>query len=517
MTGLELARAFYEHCLPLLLERIPDVLEEAAIGLVGEGSECFGCDDAISRDHDFGPAFCLWVSAATLGAQRNRIGAAFDALPESFMGLPSRLAPEHRCGPAAGRVGPLAVEDFYAFFTGLRRPPETWQEWLAIPEYQLAACTNGAVFVDNSGTFGRWRQTLLAGYPQDVRLKKLSCRCMHMAQCGQYNLPRALERGDAVAAMLAQARFAEAALSFVYLANNRYMPFYKWAGKLAAGLPVLGAEVCTMLAGLAATPLGDASRATQAVQAAERFCTAAAAWLRDAGLSRAEGNWLWAHGPEIMRHVGEPTLRAMDMLREDVPPAPRAASQPAGAGAVTTIRDLHDQAYAALEQNRLDASIALFAQALDLAAERYGADSLAVADAAQRLAVPHYRKREYDTAERYLNKARAIWEAQPRKSSPLGVCYNNLGRIYEERGQSAEGIALHRKALALRQELLGEHEDTAFSHGNLGVALAQDGQWHEAATQLEAAVAMYGRLGQGTGELARSYAANLDVCRRALA
>ena len=226
MTGLELARAFYEHCLPTLCQRMPDVLDRAAIGLVGEGSECFGCDDKYSRDHDFGPAFCLWVPEDVLAAHRAHIEAALDALPETFQGMPSRLAAARRQGPAAGRVGVIAIEDFYAFFTGLRRPPQQWQEWLAIPEYQLAACTNGAVFVDNSGLFVKWREALAAGYPADVRLKKLSCRCMHMAQCGQYNLPRSLKRGDTVAAMLVQARFAEAALSFVYLANRRYMPFY---------------------------------------------------------------------------------------------------------------------------------------------------------------------------------------------------------------------------------------------------------------------------------------------------
>lgn len=89
-------------------------------------------------------------------------------MPREFQGFASRLAPERR----QGRVGPLPIEDFYAFFTGLDDVPSTWQQWLAIPEHQLAACTNGQVFEDRGGEFTRRREALLACYPRDVLLKK---------------------------------------------------------------------------------------------------------------------------------------------------------------------------------------------------------------------------------------------------------------------------------------------------------------------------------------------------------
>lgn len=310
MKGLNLAREFYAACLPALRAEIPDIMDVAAAGLVGEGSECFGCDDAESQDHDFGPAFCLWLPRQILRAELPRIEAAFARLPREFQGFASRLAPERR----QGRVGPLPIEDFYAFFTGLDDVPSTWQQWLAIPEHQLAACTNGQVFEDRGGEFTRRRGALLACYPRDVLLKKMAARCMIMAQAGQYNLPRSLKRNDSVAVMLATARFAEAALSFVFLCNRRYMPFYKWAGKLAATLPVLGPQLARALSLVAQAPANQ-EHGAQIVAAVEEFCGMAAAHLRAVDLSRASGNWLWEHGPQILRHVEEPALLHMDMLQ----------------------------------------------------------------------------------------------------------------------------------------------------------------------------------------------------------
>lgn len=107
-SGLELSRRFYAACREMLWADIPEIMGSAAVGLVGEGSECFGFDDGYSRDHDWGPAFCIWLPRELLQEQSLRLEAALARLPRSFAGFPTRMRPEQRMG----RVGPLAIEDF---------------------------------------------------------------------------------------------------------------------------------------------------------------------------------------------------------------------------------------------------------------------------------------------------------------------------------------------------------------------------------------------------------------------
>lgn len=310
MTGLELAREFYLATRGVLHDRMPAVMENACAGLCGEGSECFGCDDGTSRDHDFSAAFCLWLPEEVMQRHGKLIAEVFCELPKRFHGIPADVAPH-----MAHRRGPRSVESYYFFFTGLDRSPDDWREWLALPETQLAAATNGEVFEDNAGIFSARRNDLLAYYPDDVRLKKLAARCMQMAQSGQYNLPRCLGRGENAAALLALGRFVEAAISFVFLANRRYMPFYKWAPRLGRALPRLGAELGSLLDALGATAVGgDDNR--RLVAGVETFCAACAAWLHANGFSDERDSWLWAHGPSIINRVSIPQLREMDLLQD---------------------------------------------------------------------------------------------------------------------------------------------------------------------------------------------------------
>ena len=312
--GMALSKAFYKECAePIFKREFPALLERIAVGLVGEGSECLGFDDAISRDHDWGPGFCVWVPQDEVKSWEASIEHAFRVLPETYQGVPTRMTPERRMG----RVGLFGIDDFYRRFIGMSEPPKTIREWRVVPEHFFAVCTNGEVFEDNLGKFTEFRNALLAFYPEDLRLKKIAARCMNMAQTGQYNLLRSLRRGETVAAMLAAARFAEQALSMTYLLNKRYMPFYKWAWRGVGGLPVLGTLTQQQLVLLAGLNLAEGSKIeAQAGEIVEALCATVARILREEGLSDARSAWLLEHGPSVQARIKTPELRAMPVMAE---------------------------------------------------------------------------------------------------------------------------------------------------------------------------------------------------------
>ena len=197
MKGMELSRLYYEKvCKPVIEKEAGELTERTAVGLVGEGSECYGYDDEISRDHDFGPSCCFWLTKEDYRIYGGKLREILDSLPKSFMSFPALKMSEW----GGGRRGVLNTESFYRKFTGKENGPETLDEWRMIPETNLSIVTNGSVFSDPLGEFTKIRNRLLEYYPEDIRLDKIASRCMKIAQSGQYNLGRCLKRGEFVAA-----------------------------------------------------------------------------------------------------------------------------------------------------------------------------------------------------------------------------------------------------------------------------------------------------------------------------
>ena len=127
MKGLEEAKKFYETAGREMIARsFPDYENRIAVGLVGHGSECFGFDDDISRDHDFETGFCLWLTREDEERIGFKLTRAYDKLKAEYCGV--ELA--HTSVIGANSQGVSRIGDFYRRYTGRDGAPENWRDWL---------------------------------------------------------------------------------------------------------------------------------------------------------------------------------------------------------------------------------------------------------------------------------------------------------------------------------------------------------------------------------------------------
>ncbi len=237
MQGIDISREFYlQYGKPMLEELFPQVIDRIAVGLAGEGSECLGFDDKISQDHDFDAGFCLWITEKDEREFGFKLERAYSKLPNEFMGLCRSVL-----SPVGGnRHGVITIESFYKRFLGATNAPDSVERWLYTPTHSLLSASNGEVFIDKLGVFSSVRNELKQGFPEDIRRKKLAAHIVLMAQSGQYNYSRCISRNEYGAAQLAVYEFVKNAISAIYLLNNAYEPFYKWAYRGLARLEILG-------------------------------------------------------------------------------------------------------------------------------------------------------------------------------------------------------------------------------------------------------------------------------------
>ncbi|MFU0515265.1 DUF4037 domain-containing protein [Gardnerella vaginalis] len=261
-NGMQLAKLYWQTYGKQLLElpKFKKYKNRIASGLVGHGSECYGFDDEISRDHDFGPGFCLWLTDEDYAEIGEDLQAAYDSLPQEYAGFGSRKeTPRAKSCESSKRVGVFSISEFFENITGFSAAPSQNEPhlWLSLSEPTLAAATNGQIFADSLGEFSKTRQSFKL-MPDDVRISLISRRLGMMAQAGQYNVPRMLARKDGAAAWLSINEFVHASASIVFLLNNPisagYLPYYKWQfaalRKLSARMASRLSNVCNKLESL---------------------------------------------------------------------------------------------------------------------------------------------------------------------------------------------------------------------------------------------------------------------------
>ncbi len=229
-SGLDICRAFYEtYGRKMIEEQFPEYAHKIAVGLVGEGSDCFGYDDATSRDHDWGPSFCMWLTDETYEAIGTKLQRAYEALPDEFKGFRRTMSARGKA-----RRGVQKISDFYRYFVGTDDYSRI--DFTRVEDYALAACTNGEVFTDEEGIFSDMRENLLKGYPEHVQFLKLAEDAAKVSQCGQYNNLRMLERGDAFTTHLMNAECCRHAMRLLHHLQNVYPPHDKWLKKSTLAL-----------------------------------------------------------------------------------------------------------------------------------------------------------------------------------------------------------------------------------------------------------------------------------------
>ncbi len=300
MAGIELARAYYEEFGRPMLAEFP--AERIAVGLAGHGSECFGFDDEISRDHDFSVGFALWLTEEDDRAFGFRLGRAYERLlkehpPRDFGAKESRFGEKEH--------GVCLIGDFYRRHIGCPGVPSNWRTWLNIPDYALAEAVNGAVFRDDPGEFSRIREGLLDP-PEEIRLKRLSARCILMAQSGQYNFDRCHRHGEDGAAQLALTEFVREAAAAVFLLNRRWAPYYKWLFRAMRELPRLNG----LADSLEFLLRGEGSHELK-LEVVELIADTIVSELRRQDISDAEGSYLEAHAFSVRDHIPNRELQAL--------------------------------------------------------------------------------------------------------------------------------------------------------------------------------------------------------------
>jgi len=306
MDLLKISRKYFEtFAQPRLKLSFPALYRRLAVGLVGNGSECFGFDDMNSRDHDWGVDFFIWTRdedkdmTQILSEWKSQL---FKEEPPEFVRSNSEYG---------ARIGIMTSGEFYAGLTGTPQGPKTIYEWVHAPEENLAMAVNGSVFYDGFGEFTKTRNYILEYYPEDLRLKKIAAKCMILAQTGQYNHGRTARRGDKVTLRIVLSRFTEAAMSLAFLLKKNYKPYYKWSYRSLCGLPDPGAQIADILLKLAEAGGLDSNSFYLRQKLITELCEIFTNELKAQGLSSSNDWFLTTHAQEVQNKIQDNALRAL--------------------------------------------------------------------------------------------------------------------------------------------------------------------------------------------------------------
>ena len=307
---IEKNRRFYDNFVAGMIHKgFPEYEGRIAVGIVGEGSDCFGYDDEISRDHDFGTGVCLWLTDEDMALFGEPLSAAYNELVDSAERayLTDRLRE---------RRGVMTVRRFYSNILNIEcdaeKPVLTEEQWLRLDHSCLKTATNGAVFRDDLGVFTAFRRYLKGYYPDRVWRTRLAEQLHEYASAFQVNYARCMTRGDTVAAELCRARGLSAAMELFFLIKREYPPYYKWTFRALSELDEEG-SFSSMIKELSEEHIRkEAWEGTRyhpnrlnykdrLVSLSEEISSEIETMLAESGLIRVRSRYLEAHVDAVMK------------------------------------------------------------------------------------------------------------------------------------------------------------------------------------------------------------------------
>lgn len=309
---IEKNRRFYEQFVAgMIHEKFPEYEDRIAVGIVGEGSDCFGYDDEISRDHDFGTGVCLWLTDKDMARFGNLLSIAYNELVDSA----ERAYFTERLRE---RRGVMTVRRFYSNILNVECDAESpllsEEQWLALDHSCLKTATNGEVFRDDPGVFTAFRQYLMGYYPDRVWRMRLAEQLHEYASAFQVNYARCMTRGDTVAAELCRAKGLASAMELFFLLKREYPPYYKWTfralseldteGGFAAKIRELSGESLRLEAWKGTKYLPNRSNyKDRIVSLSEEIASEIEIMLSESGLIPVRGRYLETHVDAVLKGI----------------------------------------------------------------------------------------------------------------------------------------------------------------------------------------------------------------------
>ena len=251
---IENSRLFYEEKVaPMIKEKFGEYEGRIAVGLSGEGSDCFAFDDDISRDHDFGTGVCLWLTDEDMALFGKALREAYDAIVDEKER--SYLTENLR-----KRRGVMTIHDFYSNILRIncntKECTMSINQWMMLDHACLATAVNGEVFRDDLGAFTKFRNLLLGYYPENIHRIRIAEKMHEYSASLQINYARCMTRKDTVSAQICRLRGMEAAMELFFLLKKVYPPYYKWMfralkdidekGEFTSRIQELADEKCNM-------------------------------------------------------------------------------------------------------------------------------------------------------------------------------------------------------------------------------------------------------------------------------